>query len=242
MTFVDAPHARTGRPPRTPRPPARRRRNATAAVVAVLLLVVAAGFLSMRKRDDSLDVTAPAVGQGELGVTIGDPAAPDVVVVYEDFLCPFCGELELATRDDLARLAEAGEVLVEYRPFELLGHLGDYSARATNAFAVVLDAAGPEVGMRFHDLLFDHQPREAGPFPGNADLVDLAVAAGARESAVAPDITAMGESGWVDTATRSAAAAGVRSTPTILLNGEVFTAGRTVEELGENLVSTITAD
>jgi protein-disulfide isomerase len=143
------------------------------------------------------------------------------VVVYEDFLCPFCGELEATTRDDFERLAEDGDLLVEYRPFNLLERISDYSPRAVNAFAVVLEESGPEVAKRFHDLLFDNQPSESGPFPDDQDLLDLAVEAGAEEAAVSEGILEGTMRDWVDEATAQAIDAGVRGTPTVILDGEV---------------------
>jgi protein-disulfide isomerase len=193
-----------------------------ATIVAVgMALVILAGFLLTRALDTSTDVSAAPAGASEHGVTVGDSDAPHTVVVYEDFLCPFCGELEAATRDDFERLAEEGELLVEYRPFNLLERISDYSPRAVNAFAVVLEESGPEVAKRYHDLLFDNQPSESGPFPDNQDLLDLAVEAGAEEDAVSEGILEVTMRDWVDDATAAAIEAGVQGTPTVILDGEV---------------------
>ena len=126
---------------------------------------------------------------------------------------------------DLAELAEAGNVQVEYRPYELLSGIGDYSRRATNAFAVVLEESGPEVAKRFHDLLFDNQPSESGPFPDNQDLLDLAVEAGADEADVSEGILEVTMRDWVDAATAAAVEAGVQGTPTVILDGKVVQGG-----------------
>lgn len=199
----------------------RRRLLSVGGVVLAMVLVIGVGFAIQRNRDTSTDVAAPAAGQGEYGVTIGEADAPHDIVIYEDFLCPFCGELEEASRADLARLAEEGKVTVEYRPFELLSRISDYSGRATNAFAVVLEESGPEVAKRFHDLLFDNQPSESGPFPDTQDLLDLAVEAGAEEDEVSEGILEVTMRDWVDDATAAAIEAGVQGTPTVILDGEV---------------------
>ena len=200
----------------------RRRTIRMATIVAAgLALVVLAGFLLTRALDTSTDVSAAPAGASEHGVTVGDPDAPHSVVVYEDFLCPFCGELEGATRDDFERLAEEGELLVEYRPFNLLERISDYSPRAVNAFAVVLEESGPEVAKRYHDLLFDNQPSESGPFPDNQDLLDLAIEAGAEEDEVSEGILEVTMRDWVDDATAAAIEAGVQGTPTVILDGKV---------------------
>lgn len=204
----------------------RRRTIRMATIVAVgMALVILAGFLLTRALDTSKDVSATPAGTSEHGVTVGDPDAPHSVIVYEDFLCPFCGELEGATREDFERLAEEGDLLVEYRPFNLLERISDYSPRAVNAFAVVLEESGPEVAKRYHDLLFDNQPSESGPFPDNQDLLDLAVEAGADEADVSEGILEVTMRDWVDAATAAAVEAGVQGTPTVILDGEVVQGG-----------------
>lgn len=200
---------------------ARRRRHRMVGGVVGALVVVVAIVLVLVSRSN--DIEASAAGESDYGVTIGPADAPHEIVVYEDFLCPGCGQLEAATHDQLTALAEDGEVQVDYRPFVLLDRLGTYSARATSAFGVVLDTSGPEVAKRFHDLLYSDQPAEdADPYPDAQWLVDKAVEAGADEAAVTPGIEA-GENDFAREATREAEAAGVDSTPTVLLDGEVFT-------------------
>ena len=215
----------------------RRRRNLmVGGVVLALLVIVAGGYLLSRNLDTTNDVSASAAGS-DFGLTIGPADAPREVVIYEDFLCPFCGELERATRDDLAQLADDGKVRVEYRPFNLLSSISDYSERSAGAFSIVLEESGPEVAKEFHDLLYENQPSESGPFPENSDLVDLAVQAGADEAAVRDAIENEEGQQWVDDATQAAQDAGVRSTPTILLDGEVFQDGRTIDQIADNLIS-----
>jgi protein-disulfide isomerase len=215
----------------------RRRRNLmVGGVVAIVLLIVAVGYFVARSLDTTTDVSAPAAGS-EFGLTVGPDDAPDKVVVYEDFLCPFCADFEAASRDDLKQLAADGKVQVEYRPFNFLSSLGDYSARSAGAFSIVLDKSGAEVAKKFHDLLYENQPDEKGPFPSDDDLADLAVEAGAKDADVRDAIANNAGQDWVDGATESASSAGVQSTPTVLLNGEVFQDGRDQEEIAKNLIA-----
>ena len=216
------------------------RRRATlmiGGVVLVILAVVVGGFLLNRARDTSAQVSAPAAGSGDYGVTIGDKNAPHTVVIYEDFICPYCGELERATHTELADLADQGKVYVEYRPFNLLQT--DYSVDAAAAFKVVLDKSGPGVAKKFHDLLYAEQPEESGPYPSTGWLVDKAVEAGATEGEVRGPIEQGDGKSWVQDATTAATDAGVRGTPTILLDGKVFQDGRTVDDLANNLLDQV---
>ncbi|HYG95363.1 MAG TPA: thioredoxin domain-containing protein, partial [Nocardioides sp.] len=180
------------------------------------------------------EVDAVDAGGSEYGVAIGDADAPRQVVIYEDFICPHCGELEENSREGLAEAAADGQVLVEYRPFNLLG-----DQTLPNAFAVVLEESGAEVAKEFHDLLFEHQSEFLEELPSNDRLVELAVEAGAEESDVRPGIEDLAESDWVEDATQEARDSGVSSTPTVILDGEPFTDGGSAAELGQNLVEAV---
>jgi hypothetical protein len=59
-------------------------------------------------RADALteQAVAPA-GEGEHGVAIGPDDADHEIVIYEDFLCPFCGDLETSTGERLDAAVEA---------------------------------------------------------------------------------------------------------------------------------------
>lgn len=204
-------------------------------VAAVVLIIGGAVVVSLANKKDV--VAAPA-GSSEYGVAIGDKSAPHQVIVYEDFLCPFCREFEAATRADFAQLASDGKVYVEYRPFDLLSQIGDYPIRAASAFAVVKDASGPEVAKKFHDLLYENQPSEQDPGSvSNDDLVKLAVEAGADEAKVGDDIRNVARKDWVTEATAEAQKAGVTGTPTVLLDGKVYDNGRSIDDIAKNLVA-----
>ena len=203
-------------------------------LAGVLVLIVGGYFLVTNLGSDKPD-TAPSGASGSYGMVVGDADAPKEIVVYEDFLCPFCGQLEKTVRDQLDAAVEAGEVNVEYRPLPFLERISDYSPESANAFAVVLDASGPEVAKAFHDLLFDNQPPESGPFPDEDDFVEWAVEAGADEDAVRPGIEDMTFEGWVEAAGDAASKAGINSTPTVLIDGEKVE-GETLQEIAAKMV------
>lgn len=205
---------------------AERRRNLiTVGIVVVVLAILVGGgvWFSMNEKEKQSDAlnAAPDAGSSDYGVSIGPDDAENDIVIYEDFLCPGCGQLEEATGDELAKLADEGKVRVEYRPFDLLSRISDYSARSTSAFGVVREESGPAVAKKFHDILYDNQPSEQGPFPNADQLVDWAVEAGADEAAVRPGIEE-GATDFAVKATEEAQQAGVQGTPTVLLNGEMF--------------------
>jgi len=203
---------------------------------AVLVLMVGGYFLVTNLGSDKPD-TAPAGASGDYGLVVGDADAPKSIVIYEDFLCPFCGQLEQTVGDQLDEAVEAGDVKVEYRPIAFLERISDYSPEAANAFAVVLDESGPEVAKEFHDLLFDNQPSESGPFPDSDQLVEWAVEAGAEEDAVRPGIEDMAFEGWVEAAGDAASKAGVRATPSVFVDGEQIEGDNlTIADIAEAMV------
>ncbi len=217
----------------------KRRRLLMIGGVAALFLVIVGGAIVVTVLNKE-EVDAPAAGESEYGVTIGDPEADHTVVIYEDFLCPFCGQLEAQTSEQLAELAADGKVFVDYRPFDLLSSsFGDYPVRAANAFAVVLEESGAEAAKELHDLLYDNQPAEGGPYPSDDDLVDLAVEAGAEEADVREGIESLAMEDWVTGATKAAQDANVEGTPTVLLDGEQVTGYSSVEDLADQILEAV---
>lgn len=221
-----------------------RRRNILTGVgvVVAMALIVGVGFLINQTRDDEEPEGLSRTTTYD--VSVGDEDAPHAIVIYEDFLCPVCRAVEAATRDELARLADEGEVYVSYRPFNLFSQdedpRKDYSVASAAAFAVVLEESGAEVAKEFHDLLYEQQPSEAGPFPDADWFVDLAVEAGATESNVRDGIVNGEGEDWVEASTEEATDVyGGNETPKIYLDGEEFRDGRTMEELGANLVAAV---
>lgn len=201
-------------------------------VVVMVLVIIGVGF-GINKFTGSKDETPNRLGAvasaGEFGVAIGDEDAPTTVVIYEDFLCPFCGQLEAATRDRLTEAAESGDAFVEYRPFNLFTD-NEYSVASANAFKVVQEEAGNAEAKEFHDLLFENQPPESGPYPDNDQLIAWAVEAGADEAAVRDGIENLSQRAWVEQATKSAADAKIESTPTVFVNDRLVE-GRTLDDV-----------
>jgi protein-disulfide isomerase len=216
---------------------ARKERNRkmaiVAAIVVVLAAVVAGTFWYSGGGGGSTQaptVNAPT-SAGDHSLVVGSADAKYHVVVYEDFLCPFCREFEMASRDYLHEDAAKGKVQIEYRPFHLLQD--DYSVRALNAFAAVLSES-PAKALRFHNLLFDKQPYEnAADKPDAAKLADWAASVGANKSAVEAAVNA-NDPTYLNAADAMAAKDKVQGTPTILVNGKAL-AGSTIANMSDTL-------
>jgi protein-disulfide isomerase len=217
---------RTARAAAVRREQAGRERNRriilTAVVLVVLAVIVTAGVLIGNGKSSPSDAGAGAskVGaraDGQALVIGTNPDAPKVVV-FEDFLCPYCREFESASRATLRAAAEKGKVVVEYRPFHLLQD--DYSTLALSAWAGVLEKGTPEQALKLHDLLYENQPYESDTNkPDIDDLVKLAKKAGVTESSVT-DAMRQDNPTFVDAANAAATKADVQGTPTVLFDGK----------------------
>lgn len=202
-----------------------------AVVGGLLIVVVAAVWLQSRAGDIDETAAAPEGATQSYGLRLGTADAEHEVVIYEDFLCPACKSFEDAYDAELESAVEEGRASVEYRPLDFLGRFGDYSQRTANAFAVVLDAAGPEVAKEFHDLLYAEQPAEDGDHPDDAWLIEKAVEAGATEADVAAGIEGLEFEAWVSNGVKAATSAGVQGTPTVMVDGEAIDASTLAEAI-----------
>lgn len=237
--------------------PAARNAVIAGAIILSLFLIIGVGWSIQSHRDatgakgkvpgessssGASDASTPAEKGGPaltetFGLGIGDPDAPVKVEVFEDFQCPFCMMFEQASRETLRKAAEDGDAYIVYRP---MAFINDYSSGALNAFGVVLDAEGGEVALKFHDLLFENQPSESGPWPSDDQMVQLAVQAGAKEGDVRSGIEKDEFGQWVLNATDAASKRKVNSTPTIFVNGKQV-AGTSIEDLLAKTVAAINA-
>ena len=135
-------------------------------------------------------------------------------MIYEDFLCPGCGQLE-AQSNERARRSWP----MTARSTSTTGRSTCSTGWATTPHAPPARSAscstspGPEVAKEFHDLLYADQPEEGDePYPDADWLVEKAVEAGADEADVRPGIEE-GETDFAKEATEEAEDAGVHRHP-----------------------------
>lgn len=223
-----------------------------AGLAVVLVIVTAIALVAMGGGDSGSDPAGSASSSSdppepepepdpgdEYGVVAGPVDAPRTVVVYEDFLCPPCGQFHRGAGSRLKALADDGEIRLVYRPVDFLEQVDVYSSNAAAALFVVREESGDEVAVAFQGLLLDEQPAESGPYPSTDDLVALAVRAGAEEDDVRPGIEAGEGRALVDEATQAAQDdGGVTAVPYVLLDDEPFeNPGTGVDELTTALLA-----
>jgi len=224
----------------------RRRRSivVSAVVVGVLVLIVGIGAAVQASRDTTGQATTPPAGAVDTyGLPLGRDGAPVTVDVYEDFMCPFCGDFEAAADKTLEAYVASGDVQVHFNAVAYLDRFSDgsdYSTRAMNAVGVVLDEAGRAAAVEMHDALYADQPAEGTSGLSDDQLVDRAVEAGADRAAVQGPIENRKFEQWVENASDDANQRGVMSTPTVLVDGETVEF-KSTDELLVNLRSAVAA-
>ena len=219
-----------------------RRRRTVVVVVALAVLAAIGTAISVYLDRTGAPATAPKGAVATYAVPSGPASAPVTVSVYEDFMCPFCGDFEAASRAALQKDVDAGKVQLRYHVLNFLDDrsTSDYSTRAANAYAAVLDAAGPQAAKEFHDLMFENQPEEGSAGLSDRQLLDYAVQAGAPRATVSRAIEARTFEQWVDNGTEQASKDGVNATPTVQVDGKTVTY-TTIDELAAEVERAVAA-
>lgn len=202
--------------------------------VLVIAVVVIAGVLWSSNRSKprnegygGVSNAAVQVSADENGVVLmGLPDAATTIDLFEDPMCPYCGQLENTNGQEIAQAVDEGTLAVRYHTLDFLNRLsasGDYSTRAAGALLCVADSGDAIAFSAFHSALFseDNQPEENGSSDhSNADLAQLAKDAGAGDAAV----TCISDGAKVEQAAAAAqtgrealAATGAAGTPAVIL-------------------------
>ena len=208
----------------------RTRRWTMVGVAALVVAVIVGGAVWYAGQDPTGQSSTSSSGTSGgtpsgadgFGVVVGRSDAPTSAVIYEDFQCPVCGAFEDATTQQVNAGIADGKIRVEYRIVSFLDDASEnqYSSRAANAAAAVLDSAGVEAFKKFHDTLYANQPAEGTAGPDNDQLVEWAVEAGADRDEVSRAIEGGSFDQWVVDATDAMSKDGVTGTPTIEIDGE----------------------
>ncbi len=192
----------------------------------VIFAIALVGYIVMSHHDKKGGTT----GQGDtVRVTssnvVNQPGTSNpkaVVSIYEDFLCPACGNFERTFGPTVSKLIDIGATAADYSMVSILDSSKNqnYSSRAAAAALCVADDS-IDAFRRFHNHLYgaDIQPSERGSsVPDNAKLIEIAREAGAAGKV--PDCVNSGK--YIDKVTGEAAAANITATPTIKINGENY--------------------
>jgi len=198
------------------------------AIVAIIAVVAFVVLTAVNKNGGSsasgtaLPPGASAMGKGlvaDADVTL-QPGAP-TLDVYEDFQCPYCGDLEHGLGSTIESLAAQGKIRLAYHIMTFLDdNLGnDASVRAAEgAFCA---AAGGKF-LEYHNQVYSNQPTQEGAGWTDAQLATFASNAGLTGSALTTwkSCTAADTyAAYIASIEKQSSTDGVTGTPTVKLNG-----------------------
>ncbi|MYS78005.1 thioredoxin domain-containing protein [Streptomyces sp. SID5926] len=199
-----------------------------ASVVCVLGLAAVIGVVAANAgKDDGSEsagpVVAPSGAQGKdgLAIPVGEESAKSTLTVWEDFRCPACKAFELAYRNTIHELTDAGQLKVEYHLATIIdGNMGGTGSRkAANAAACAQDAGKFPP---YHDVLYDNQPPETDDaFADENKLLDLAGKVDGLDTTLFQECVKNGKhNSWVEKSNKAFQNGGFSGTPTVLLDGK----------------------
>ena len=195
-------------------------------IVALLITIAVVVSRSLTSDDGNATPSGPVVVPANLedgAFPVGEADAPVTLDLYYDYMCPACGAFEAVNAEDLTRLIDDGTLRVNLRVLSFLDRMSngtDYSTRAGNAYATVVDGS-PEHVWDFHNALYANQPREGTDGLSDAEIADIAVGVGVPDEVV-DRFSDETYRGWVGQSTEDANADGVNGTPTIKIDGELY--------------------
>jgi protein-disulfide isomerase len=190
------------------------------AVLAVVGLG-ALGYLLTRPATVSIpaNVTVqPSDTSGFAGYVKGSATAPVEITEYADYQCPFCqtfATLQMPTIEE--RLINTGRLRWRYRDFPLEIHP---FARLAAHSAACADEQGKY--WQQHDLIYQGQPDWSAARNAAAEFRRYAQSAGLDLDRYDACMKSGKFAGRIQADYNSGVAAGVNSTPTLLVNGRLY--------------------
>lgn len=168
----------------------------------------------------ALGLQAPAIpipaGIPRDGRTLGSPTAPVTLEVWGDFQCPGCGSFSRTIEPTIVdRYVQPGQVRLTFRDYAFLG------PESLDAAAAARCAGEQGKFWDYHDWLYANQNGENQGAFSRDRLAGIADAVGLDRAAWEACFDGGAEKAAVTAETTAGTAAGVRSTPTLVLNGTI---------------------
>jgi len=155
---------------------------------------------------------------------LGDPNAPITMIEYASLTCPHCAHFSTQILPAVKKKwIDTGKVKLVYRDFPL----DQIAAKA----AQIAECAGKDRYFGVIDLIFAGQPTWATASDPIAELAKPLRIAGMGENEIKACLANEAMSNAVIADYKSGEALGVNSTPTLIINGQLYPGARSVEEL-----------
>jgi protein-disulfide isomerase len=203
----------------------RRRRVTLWTSLGVVALLVIVGLIGWavaagQESDKTANLTTPSVAVDE-GTAFAIGTGPVKIDIYEDFICPACGQFEAGAAATIDQLVAENKVTVQYHPIAILDRASSTEYSTRSAAAAAAAAQGGKFA-EYHKALFANQPEEGSAGLDDAELIELGKSVGLTDAAFADAINDGTYRAWATKVTDTAAARGVNSTPTVLVAGKAL--------------------
>ncbi|MGH8792592.1 MAG: DsbA family protein [Stackebrandtia sp.] len=206
--------------------------------LAVLLLGGVIG-LGLWLNNESFEYNEPKAEHTSNAIVMGD--GPIEVDVYEDFMCPSCGQFEKENGQAMNDYVVGGNITLNYHPITMLDRASQGTAYSSRAAAAAVCAADEDLYLPFAAGLYSQQPAEGSEGLTDKDIIGFGTQAGLTED-FASCVEDEKYRGWVEQAAEeNQDEEGFEGTPWILIDGEVVDAGEFGEKL-KTLVDESVAD
>lgn len=200
-----------------------------AVLIGAVIITLASGVLNGGTKDL---VTPPTSygGIAQTDETVGAANAPVVIEIFSDFQCPAC-KLFVTTELQglLTDFVRPGLVRLEAKDIDIIDR-----GTSTESLRLAVGAAcAADQGKYwpFHDLVFWNQGRENRGDHSNEFIARIATAAEVDMTAWNTCITRTDLAQAITTRTTDSATAGIRSTPTLRINGQTVTGVPSYDQL-----------
>lgn len=220
---------------------------ASLAIVAIIALVIVnsvrpVGPGPKNMASDGIQITQGLVATTTPALKSDAAPVPNVrdaaagildIQLYVDYQCPACAAFEKTNGPYITGLLENGKTTVEIHPIAILDRASQgtkYSTRAANAAACVANYS-PNQYYDFHNLLYENQPAEGASGLPDDQLIKFTTQVKVEAAgSISTCIKDQEFKSWVTAATvRSSNGPipnsnidNVRSTPTVLVNGQKY--------------------
>lgn len=191
--------------------------------IAVAAIAIAAMLIWVNRPSDdsaSLDIDYASIPQD--GHVLGNPDAPVTLVEYADYQCPACGQFARESLPQVIRdYVESGQVKVEFRVYPFLGgqDLNDPNNESVNAAMAAECARDQGKFWEYNHALFESQNGENKGGFSIENLQNVADDVGLDRTQFDACLESGEHRADVIASYDEAVAAGVNSTPTLILNG-----------------------
>jgi protein-disulfide isomerase len=157
-------------------------------------------------------VNAIFKGIPQQGDTLGDPAAPVSLLVFEDPQCPFCDEWSLETLPTVVdEFVRTGKIKLVYRGIEIIGPQSIVGLRA------IVGAGSQNKLWNLNEALYANQGKENGGWLTSQLIVALARDLGLNTTKLITAANSVAVTNALEAALKQATAQKVKGTPTFVI-------------------------